>query len=167
MDRLETKATLAIDDAGMISGIAWPFGSPDRVGDVVEKGAFAGARPPKPMLFGHDPADPVGSWTDLVEDFEGFKVKGRLLVEDVARAREVRAVVQAGAIGGFASHVLQFLASSGLLDHGLKVRPMILPDRFIDHDTQPRQYAEAGLDAKAIVATALAALGRAESQARA
>lgn len=100
MDRLETKATLAIDDAGMISGIAWPFGSPDRVGDVVEKGAFASARAPVPMLFAHDPADPVGAWTELVEEADGFKVKGRLLVEDVARAREVRALVQAGAVGG-------------------------------------------------------------------
>lgn len=100
MDRLETKASLAIDDAGVISGIAWPFGSPDRVGDVVEKGAFASARAPLPMLFGHNPADPVGAWTDLVEEADGFKVKGRLLVEDVARAREVRALVQAGAVGG-------------------------------------------------------------------
>jgi HK97 family phage prohead protease len=100
MERLETKASLAIDDAGVISGIAWPFGSPDRVGDVVEKGAFASARAPVPMLFAHDPADPVGAWTGLVEDSEGFKVTGRLFVDDVARAREVRAFVQGGAVGG-------------------------------------------------------------------
>jgi 1-deoxy-D-xylulose-5-phosphate synthase len=89
------------------------------------------------------------------------------LLRRLVQGHEVLVIVEDGAIGGFASHVLHFLASAGLLDHGLKVRPMILPDRFIDHDTQPRQYAEAGLDAKAIVATALAALGRAESQARA
>jgi 1-deoxy-D-xylulose-5-phosphate synthase len=63
--------------------------------------------------------------------------------------------------------VLQHLATAGLLDRGLKVRPMTLPDRFIEHDTPQRQYAEAGLDAKAVVATVLAALGRAEGQARA
>ena len=100
MDRLELKATIAVDDAGAITGTAWPFGSPDRVGDVIEKGAFASARPPVPMLFGHDPNDPVGAWTDLVEDVDGFKVKGRLLVDDVARAREVHALVQAGAVSG-------------------------------------------------------------------
>jgi HK97 family phage prohead protease len=100
MDRLELKASIAVDEAGAITGTAWPFGSPDRVGDVIEKGAFASARPPVPMLFGHDPNDPVGAWTDLVEEADGFKVKGRLLVDDVARAREVRALVQAGAVSG-------------------------------------------------------------------
>ena len=51
------------------------------------------------------------------------------------------------------------LATDGLLDSGLKIRPMVLPDRFIDHDTPEKQYDEAGLNARAIVATALAALG--------
>ncbi|MEI9992403.1 MAG: transketolase C-terminal domain-containing protein [Rhizomicrobium sp.] len=68
--------------------------------------------------------------------------------------------VEEGAIGGFGSHVMQFLAWEGLLDRGLKVRPMVLPDRFQDHDTPDRMYEAAGLDAKAIVATALNALGR-------
>ena len=53
---------------------------------------------------------------------------------------------------------MQFLAV-GLLDRGLKVRPMVLPDRFIEHDTPERMYEAAGLDAKAIVAVALEALG--------
>jgi 1-deoxy-D-xylulose-5-phosphate synthase len=56
--------------------------------------------------------------------------------------------------------VLQFLATAGLLDAGLKIRPMILPDKFIDHDNPTLQYDEAGLNAKHIVATALAALGQ-------
>src|SRR5215470_1615032 len=60
----------------------------------------------------------------------------------------------------FASQVLQFLASTGQLDGGLKIRPMVLPDRFIDHHKPEVQYAEAGLDAKAIIAMALSALGR-------
>ncbi|PWC44378.1 hypothetical protein TSO221_17820 [Azospirillum sp. TSO22-1] len=55
--------------------------------------------------------------------------------------------------------MLQFLATSGLLDGGLKIRPMVLPDRFLDHDTPAKQYEEAGLGAKSIVATALLALG--------
>ena len=74
--------------------------------------------------------------------------------------------IEEGSIGGFASQVLQYLATNGLLDHGLKVRPMILPDRFIDHAVPARQYAQAGLDAPAIVATALAALGQPAERAR-
>src|SRR5262249_48197347 len=66
-----------------------------------------------------------------------------------------------GAIGGFGAHVLQYLATTGLLDRGLKLRPMVLPDRFIDHDKPHSQYDQAGLNAKHIVATALAALGQA------
>ena len=89
------------------------------------------------------------------------------LIRRLVRNHEVLITLEEGAVGGFASHVLQFLATSGLLDHGLKVRPMTLPDRFIEHDTPQRQYADAGLDAKAIVATALAALGQASTQARA
>ena len=89
------------------------------------------------------------------------------LIRRLARNHEILITIEEGAVGGFAAHVLQFLATAGLLDHGLKVRPMTLPDRFVEHDSPQRQYAEAGLDAKAIVTTALAALGRAEGQARA
>ena len=56
--------------------------------------------------------------------------------------------------------MLHWLATEGLLDRGLAVRPLVLPDRFIDHDKPEAQYAEAGLDAAGIVATALTALGR-------
>ncbi|MFM8800467.1 MAG: hypothetical protein ACKOEE_07915, partial [Tagaea sp.] len=61
--------------------------------------------------------------------------------------------------------VLSALAQAGALDAGLKIRTLALPDRLIDHDTQDRQYAEAGLDAAAIARAALAALGRAEKRA--
>jgi HK97 family phage prohead protease len=98
--RLDFKASVAVDDAGTITGLAWPFGSADRVGDVIEPGAFKTARPPLPMLFAHDPADPVGAWTGIAETPRGLQVTGRLLVDDVARAREVRALVIAGAVGG-------------------------------------------------------------------
>jgi 1-deoxy-D-xylulose-5-phosphate synthase len=88
------------------------------------------------------------------------------LVRRLAREHEVLITIEEGSIGGFASHVLQHLATTGLLDHGLKVRPMILPDRFIDHAAPAKQYAQAGLDAPAIVATALAALGQQTERAR-
>ena len=68
--------------------------------------------------------------------------------------------VEEGAIGGFAAQVLHHLANTGLLDHGLKVRPLVLPDRFIDHDQPHIQYDQAGLTARHITETALAALGR-------
>ena len=82
------------------------------------------------------------------------------LVERLARSHEVVITIEEGAVGGFASHVLQHLATTGLLDHGLKIRPMVLPDRFIDHDTPAKQYEHAGLSARHIAQTALAALGR-------
>ena len=82
------------------------------------------------------------------------------LVRRLAAEHEVLITIEEGSIGGFGSHVLHFLAREGLLDQGLKIRPMMLPDRFIDHEAPARQYDEAGLNAPHIVATALAALGR-------
>ena len=82
------------------------------------------------------------------------------LLRRLAASHEVLITIEEGSIGGFSSHVLHALASEGLLDGGLKVRPMTLPDRFIDHDSPATQYADAGLDSAAIVATALAALGQ-------
>ena len=82
------------------------------------------------------------------------------MIEQLARHHEVLITIEEASIGGFASHVLHHLAWKGLLDQGLKVRPMVLPDRFIDHDLQAKQLAEAHLTARDIVATALLALGR-------
>jgi len=84
------------------------------------------------------------------------------LVHRLAREHEVLVTVEEGAIGGFATQVMTELANSGLLDGGLKFRPMTLPDIFIDHDTPARQYEQAGLTASGIVATVLCALGREE-----
>jgi 1-deoxy-D-xylulose-5-phosphate synthase len=84
------------------------------------------------------------------------------LIAQLARNHEVLITVEEGSIGGFGSHVLHALATAGLLDAGLKVRPMVLPDSFIDHDSPMLQYDQAGLNARHIAATALAALGRAE-----
>jgi 1-deoxy-D-xylulose-5-phosphate synthase len=70
--------------------------------------------------------------------------------------------VEEGAVGGFGSFVLQYLSGEGLLDRGLKIRQMVLPDVFIEHDKPEKMYARAGLDAGGIVATVLAALGREE-----
>ncbi|OAI26961.1 peptidase U35 [Methylosinus sp. R-45379] len=99
-DFLEIKANLSVSDAGEISGIAWPYGSPDRVGDVIEPKAFAGAPSLLPMLFAHDPTQPVGVWNEISTSGVGLTLKGQLLVEDVVRAREVRALVKSGAVTG-------------------------------------------------------------------
>ena len=88
------------------------------------------------------------------------------LVKRLARDHEVLVTIEEGTVGGFSSFVLNLLAREGMLDAGLKVRPMVLPDRFIEHDTPARQYAEAGLDRPHIVATILAALGRSEDARR-
>jgi len=91
------------------------------------------------------------------------------LIRRLAREHEVLITVEEGSIGGFASFVMQDLALSGVLDSGLKIRPLTLPDFFIDHDKPEKQYEIAGLDAKSIVTAALQALGReqVESPARA
>jgi 1-deoxy-D-xylulose-5-phosphate synthase len=81
------------------------------------------------------------------------------LVEQLARNHEVLITIEEAAVGGFSAQVMQHLAWKGLLDAGLKIRPMVMPDMFIDHDSQPKQLAEAGLSAKDIVSVALSAMG--------
>jgi 1-deoxy-D-xylulose-5-phosphate synthase len=95
-----------------------------------------------------------------VADARFCKPLDEALVRRLAAEHEVLITIEEGAIGGFAAHVLQFLALAGMLDAGLKIRPMTLPDKFIDHDNPTLQYDEAGLNAKHIVATALSALGQ-------
>ena len=82
------------------------------------------------------------------------------LIRRLAREHEVMITIEEGAIGGFGSHVLHHLAMTGVLDHGLKIRTMVLPDVFLDHDSPQAQYDQAGLNARHIVAMALSALGR-------
>ena len=100
MDRVFLETKFATDDSGEISGLAWPFGSPDRMGDVIEKGAFRKVKFPLPILFAHHQRDPIGIWTEGQEKSNGYYLKGRLLVDDVTRAREVRALIKAQAIRG-------------------------------------------------------------------
>jgi 1-deoxy-D-xylulose-5-phosphate synthase len=78
----------------------------------------------------------------------------------LTREHEVLVTVEEGSIGGFGGFVMQALAEHGVLDRGLKVRSMVLPDIFIDQDSPNAMYAKAGLDAKGIVAKAFQALGQ-------
>jgi 1-deoxy-D-xylulose-5-phosphate synthase len=94
-----------------------------------------------------------------VADARFAKPLDEALILRLAREHEVLVTVEEGSVGGFGSHVLQLLARSGALDRGLKVRPMVLPDIFIDHDRPDRMYAKAGLDAAEIVTKVFEALG--------
>ena len=82
------------------------------------------------------------------------------LILRLAREHEVLVTIEEAAIGGFGSHVLQLLAEQGVLDRGIKVRTMVLPDVFVDHDKPERMYAQAGLDAAGITAKVMTALGK-------
>jgi 1-deoxy-D-xylulose-5-phosphate synthase len=82
------------------------------------------------------------------------------LLTRLVRDHEVLVTVEEGAIGGFGAYVLQALAEHGLIERGLRVRCMVLPDRFIDQDSPNAMYAQAGLDAKGIVAKVFEALGK-------
>lgn len=81
------------------------------------------------------------------------------LILRLAREHEALITVEEGSVGGFGAFVLQFLASKGALDRGLKIRTLALPDRFQDQDKPEAMYVEAGLDGGGIAAAALQALG--------
>jgi len=82
------------------------------------------------------------------------------LIRQLARHHEVLITVEEGAVGGFGSQVLQFLAFEGLLDHGLKVRPLVLPDLWMEQAKPEVMYAKAGLDRSGIVTAVFRALGQ-------
>ncbi|MFG1394609.1 1-deoxy-D-xylulose-5-phosphate synthase [Xanthobacter agilis] len=95
-----------------------------------------------------------------VADARFAKPLDRDLLLRLAAGHRALITVEEGSVGGFGSHVLQLLTDEGLLDRGsLKVRAMVLPDIYIDQDTQARQLAQAGLDSDAICAKAEGLLG--------
>lgn len=102
-----------------------------------------------------------------VADARFAKPLDTALVERLAREHEVLITIEEGSICGFGALVMQHLAWRGLLDGGLRIRPMALPDAFIDHDSPKKQYEGAGLAARDIVETALRALGEDQAAARA
>jgi 1-deoxy-D-xylulose-5-phosphate synthase len=94
-----------------------------------------------------------------VADARFAKPLDRELILDLAARHQLLITIEEGSVGGFGTHVMACLSDAGALDTGLKVRTMTLPDKFLEHDKPERMYAAAGLDAKGIVAKALAALG--------
>jgi 1-deoxy-D-xylulose-5-phosphate synthase len=95
-----------------------------------------------------------------VADARFMKPLDHEMITRLARNHEVLVTIEEGSVGGFGSHVLHYLAETGLLDRGLKVRSMVLPDVFIDQDAPGKMYEQAGLAASGIVGTVLTALGR-------
>jgi len=96
-----------------------------------------------------------------IADARFLKPLDEELVLKLARDHEILITIEEGAIGGFGSHVVQYLSDQGMLDSGmLKFRSMILPDVFLDHDTPAAMYARAGLDAKSIVKKVFDTLGK-------
>jgi len=100
-----------------------------------------------------------------VADARFAKPLDRELLFRLAAEHEVLITIEEGSIGGFGSFVMQALSEDGVFDgvgsRGLKFRAMMLPDCFLDHEKPEKLYASARLDAKGIVAKALATLGRA------
>lgn len=113
LEHLETKASLVADEAGMVTGIAWPFGQPDSVGDLIEPTGVRFADR-VPMLLEHNQKAVVGLWENLSVTAEGVEVKGSLFVDGVSPARDARQTMQRGLMNGL---------SIGYLLHEAKARP--------------------------------------------
>lgn len=110
----------------------------------------------------HKAADQLAGYglSTTIADARFAKPLDEELIRQLAQNHEVLITIEEGSIGGFSSHVLQYLATAGLLDKGLKVRPMVMPDKYIDHGKPAQMYEDAGLNASGIVETVFTALGR-------
>jgi HK97 family phage major capsid protein/HK97 family phage prohead protease len=124
-ETLVLKGEVSIDDAGTVTGIAWPFGSPDSVGDVIRPGAINLVNT-LPMVMEHDQKQVVGVWETAVETDKGLEVKGRLFVEGIEPARNAHRQLKAGRMAG-------------------------LSISFQPHDFEPR--ADGGRDFKSLTVT--------------
>ena len=114
-------------------------------------------------------AETLGTFgfSTTVADARFAKPLDEELLARLAREHALLITVEEGTIGGFGSHVATRLAQLGLLDNGLKFRPLMMPDRYIEHASQADMYAQAGLDRDGIVETALLTLGDQENALRA
>ncbi|HYC17315.1 MAG TPA: HK97 family phage prohead protease [Pseudolabrys sp.] len=118
-----------IDADGTVEGYASLFGEVDQARDVVMRGAFAETLAARgirrvPMLFQHDPSEPVGIWLDLREDHRGLLARGRLIPE-VARGRELLSLLRAGAIDGLS---IGFRTAKARIDPQTRIRRIYAVD---------------------------------------
>ncbi|WP_102960222.1 HK97 family phage prohead protease [Mangrovicella endophytica] len=111
MDRLDVQTKqLAVDEDGTVEGIAWPYATPDRAGDIIKKGALRLPVTELPMLRNHDTDALIGLWTSIEERDDGLHVKGRLDLKSM-QARGVRSQILTGRLNGL---------SIGFRDRGSK-----------------------------------------------
>jgi HK97 family phage prohead protease len=115
--------SFALSSDGTVEGYASLFGAVDASRDMVMPGAFAHTlrargRHRIPMLFQHDPAEPIGIWLELKEDWRGLYARGRL-IPDVQRGREVMALLRQGAIDGLS---IGFRTVKGRIDPKTRIR---------------------------------------------
>ncbi len=120
------KPVAVIEADGSVEGYASLFGEVDQARDMVMPGAFSASLKRRglrrvPMLFQHDPAEPIGVWLELREDFRGLYARGRL-IPDVMRARELLALLRAGAADGLS---IGFRTVKGRVDPKTRVRRLI------------------------------------------
>jgi uncharacterized protein len=116
-----SRVSLSLD--GTVEGYASLFGEVDQARDMVMPGAFAQTLKHRglrkiPMLFQHDPSEPVGVWLEIAEDWRGLKARGRL-IPDVARARELLSLLRAGAVDGLS---IGYRTVRGQIDPKTRVR---------------------------------------------
>ncbi len=122
-------ARTKIEPDGTVEGYASLFGEIDQARDMVMRGAFAATLAARgvnriPMLFQHDPSEPVGVWLELREDSRGLYARGRLIPE-VARGRELLSLLRAGAIDGLS---IGFRTVKGNIDPRTRVRRLVAVD---------------------------------------
>ena len=120
---------LALFPDGAIEGYASLFGEVDQARDMVMPGAFTQTLKQRglrkiPMLFQHDPAEPVGVWLELKEDWRGLRARGRL-IPDVMRARELLSLLKAGAVDGLS---IGYRTVRGQIDPKSRVRRLYQVD---------------------------------------
>jgi HK97 family phage prohead protease len=121
-----TTTRAAIGDDGTVEGYASLFGAVDQANDMVLPGAFTQTLRLRdirrvPMLFQHDPAEPIGIWLELEEDWLGLRVRGRLIPE-VLRARELLALLRAGTADGLS---IGFRTVKARVDPKMRVRKLV------------------------------------------
>ena len=124
-----SPSRLELHSDGTIEGYASLFGAVDQARDMVMPGAFTQTLKERglrkiPMLFQHDPAEPVGVWLELAEDFRGLRARGRL-IPDVTRARELLALLRSGAIDGLS---IGYRTVRGVIDPRTRVRKLYQVD---------------------------------------
>jgi HK97 family phage prohead protease len=126
---MPSTSRVALSQDGIIEGYASLFGEIDQARDMMMPGAFTQTLRQRglrkiPMLFQHDPSEPVGIWLELREDFRGLWARGKL-IPDVARGRELLALLRSGAIDGLS---IGYRTVRGRIDPKTRIRKLYQVD---------------------------------------